>query len=121
MPEILEFKATPQWDAFERQYSWLSFVPEFATTPEGIKLMRGRGRAAIYKIVKEHPDGREEYQCTTCKSDILAAQVAHPIWDSPIPCSGSGRVHNETVPYCPKCEQKPDFNGTPIEVGEKFR
>ena len=45
----------------------------------------------------------------------MGARIAHPIWDGPFPMSGSGRCDYEEVPYCPKCEKKPDFHGTPIE------
>ena len=51
-----------------------------------------------------------------CGTEILAAQVAHAVWDGPFPLSGSGRVHYETVPYCPHCEEEPNFHGTPIQV-----
>lgn len=51
-----------------------------------------------------------------CGETIMAAQVAHPIWDGPFPMSGSGQCHYETVPYCPKCETKPSFHGAPIDV-----
>jgi len=51
-----------------------------------------------------------------CGVSIMAAIVYHPIWDGPFAGSGSGRVHQETVPYCPKCEAKPDERGAPIDV-----
>ena len=51
-----------------------------------------------------------------CGTEIMAAKVAHPIWDGPFPCSGSGQCHYETVPYCPECETAPNFNGAPIDV-----
>ena len=51
-----------------------------------------------------------------CGTIIMSTTVAHPIWDGPFPCSGSGRCHNEIVPYCPKCEVKPNFHGAPIDV-----
>jgi len=38
------------------------------------------------------------------------------IWDGPFPMSGSGRCHYESVPYCPKCEEKPNIHGSPIRV-----
>ena len=51
-----------------------------------------------------------------CGTGIMGASVAHPIWDGPFACSGSGQVHTETVPFCPKCEIKPGFHGAPIDV-----
>lgn len=53
--------------------------------------------------------------CKKCKSSIMAKTVTHPIWDGPFPCSGSGRVHSEQVPYCPKCEKEPSSFGTPLD------
>ena len=38
-----------------------------------------------------------------------------PIWDGPFLCSGSGRVRRESVPYCPKLEEKPVGQG-PIDL-----
>lgn len=45
----------------------------------------------------------------SCGETIMAA---HLIWDWPFPESG------ETWPYCPRCEEKPDFNGSPIGLRE---
>jgi len=77
---------------------------------EGIEYLRKVGSQIIYK-----PNG-ENYQCLKCGSEIVAAQVAHPIWDGPFPMSGSGQCHYESVPYCTKCEEKPNFHGSPITV-----
>lgn len=49
-----------------------------------------------------------------CGAEIVSQQVAHPIWDGPFPCSGSGRCNYEDVPYCPQCEEPPNYNGAPI-------
>jgi len=43
------------------------------------------------------------------------AKVTHPIHDGPFPLSGYGRVHTETVPFCPKCETTPNTSGAPID------
>jgi hypothetical protein len=51
-----------------------------------------------------------------CGEILMNATVAHPIWDGPFSCSGSGRCHHETIPYCPRCETKPDFQGAPIDL-----
>lgn len=62
----------------------------------------------------EHqPD--DSWKCKKCGSDIMAARVAHPIWltDGPGPCAGTGEVEYEEIPYCPKCEQPPNFHGSP--------
>ena len=111
----LKFEATPEWQETARQNPWAAHIPEFATGPRGKHYMRSRGRKTVYKGTPKGPD-RFEYACATCNSDIQGATVAHPIWDGPFPYSGSGRVYNEVVPYCPKCETKPSFSGTPIRV-----
>jgi len=50
----------------------------------------------------------------SCGTTILAAQVAHPILDGPFPGSGSGKCDYDEMPYCPKCEEEPNFHGIPI-------
>jgi hypothetical protein len=54
------------------------------------------------------------YKCRDCGQTILAARIAHPIWDGPFPMSGIGRCVYEEVPYCPKCEPKPNSHGSPV-------
>lgn len=54
------------------------------------------------------------WHCLKCRTKVLAAQVAHPIHNGPFPLSGSGQCSNETVPYCPTCEKKPNFHGSAI-------
>lgn len=51
-----------------------------------------------------------------CGEEIQGVRVTHPIWDGPFACSGSGHVHTEIVPFCPKCETPPDSQGAPIDV-----
>ncbi len=58
------------------------------------------------------PDGT--YTCNACGSDILAIEVKRSVWDFPEACAGSGEVRTEMVPYCPKCEEKPNWRGPPI-------
>lgn len=81
---------------------------------DGIEYLRKKGSDIIYK------EKGEKYECLTCGSEIVAAQIAHPIWDGPFPCSGSGQCNYESVPYCPKCEEKPSFHGFPITVKSDF-
>ncbi len=50
-----------------------------------------------------------------CGVEIQGRKVAHPIHDGPFPLSGGGRVHYETVPFCPECETEPNFHGSPID------
>ena len=111
--EDLKFEITPEWQEAARQNSWASHIPEFATGPQGEHYMRGKGRTVVYKGTPTGPDSFS-YSCATCNSDIMGATVSHSIWDGPGPCSGGGEVRNEVVPYCPKCEPKPNFSGTPI-------
>ena len=49
----------------------------------------------------------------SCGTKIMGATVAHPVWDGPFACSGSGRCHYETVPFCPSCEEEPNYYGAP--------
>ena len=48
-----------------------------------------------------------EWICKTCGSTIAALVKYFPIWDGPFPCSGSGEVESQQLPYCPNCEEKP--------------
>jgi hypothetical protein len=107
----LEFSVTPEWDEFAKDNPWAAFIPEYAVDERGQKYMRKRGSSVVYKI-----EGDESCVCASCNSEIEGATVAHPIWDGPFPMSGDGRVHNEEVPYCPKCEKKPNFHGSPLNV-----
>lgn len=52
--------------------------------------------------------------CKSCGGAILIASVAHPVWDGPFPMSGSGRCIYEHIPYCRKCDTKPNSQGSPI-------
>jgi DNA-directed RNA polymerase subunit RPC12/RpoP len=93
--------------------SWAKFQPEIAKK-DGIEYHRKNGSKIIYKQVKNG------YECMNCGSDILVASVAHPIHDGPFPLSGLGKCEYEQVPYCPKCEKKPDFDGSFITVKNSF-
>lgn len=59
-------------------------------------------------------DGKGGYQCKDCGATIVTATVAHPIHLREMPGAGSGQCQNEQVPYCPNCERKPNFHGTPV-------
>ncbi len=109
LAEQLEFKVTSEWEKFARESSWAVFIPELAKDENGQEYLRKRGSSLVYKA---NGDG---YLCASCNSEIQEANVAHPIWDGPFPMSGSGNVHIEPVPYCPKCEQRPKLNGSPIQ------
>ncbi|HEY9583158.1 MAG TPA: hypothetical protein VJK09_02510 [Candidatus Paceibacterota bacterium] len=70
---------------------------------------------------KREPGNMENYvkkgdvwKCRDCDADILGSKVAHPIWIRGF-AGGSGECEYETVPYCPNCEKKPNFNGAPVD------
>jgi hypothetical protein len=113
--EDLTFQTTKEWEALLKRNPWRTFVPEFARDASGQGFMRGRGRKVIYRVVSEN-QGNQEYVCNTCGSEIQGVSVAHPIQDGPFPLSGSGKCAYEDVPYCPKCEQKPNFHGAATRV-----
>jgi uncharacterized protein with PIN domain len=109
--ENLEFSVSEQWQKFARESPWASFVLETAKDTEGVEYHRRRGSDKVYRI------SEEGFRCIDCNSEIKVVRVAHPIHDGPFPLSGSGRCHYEEVPYCPKCEEEPNFHGSPITVG----
>lgn len=118
--EKLEFKVTAPWAKFEEQNSWAAFIPETAKDASGQTFMRAKGRSVVYKVKSEDEKGSASYECAQCGNEILSATVAHPIHDGPFPLSGSGECHYEAVPYCPRCEKKPDFHGTPVTARPQF-
>ena len=63
------------------------------------------------------PGNGDKYKwvCKFCSEDILEATVAHPIHFAGLG-GGGGECRYEKVGYCPNCERKPDFHGTPVEV-----
>lgn len=112
----LEFRVNDAWAAFAKANPWAVFIPAFAKDPiTGQGFMRPEGRTVVYRIASQTPDGKkQEYECAKCDSTILGITVTHPVWDGPFPCSGSGRVESEQVPYCPTCETKPGYFGMPV-------
>jgi len=110
MTEQLEFSVSEEGEKFARENFWTSFIIEIAHDSNGTEYHRKKGSKIVYKKIK---DG---FECVECGSEIMAGKVAHSIWDGPFSMSGSGKCHYEDVPYCPKCEEKPNFNGTPIDV-----
>ena len=114
----LDFRVDEEWAKFARENSFASFIPEFAKDSTGQEFMRKRGSSVAYKIKTESEKEERIYECSQCGSEILDAKVAHPIWvwDGIFPLSGCSRNLYELVPYCPKCEEKPKFSGTPVEV-----
>lgn len=75
------------------------------------------------KVMYIHRKDSDSYICGTCGSEIQGTKVAHPIHDGPFPLSGAGKCQYETVPYCPKCEEEPNFHGSIItreEINRKL-
>ena len=66
-------------------------------------------------LTESTQEGRRPY-IHSCGEIVLGAMIAHPIWDGPFPESGSGRCHYELWPYCPECEEKPGFHGSPNDL-----
>jgi NAD-dependent SIR2 family protein deacetylase len=74
---------------------------------------------SIGGVVAKHDPSRDGWYCVSCGSEIQQKTVAHTVRDGLFAFSGSGEVHNEQVPFCPKCENEPSFHGTAItESGE---
>lgn len=71
----------------------------------------------VDKVLEESTWSESAQEWThRCGAVVMAATVFHPIYDSPLPLTGSGQVHVETVPYCPTCEAKPKEAGIPIRT-----
>ena len=59
------------------------------------------------------------YKCKGCDAVIMSARVAHPIYLREMPPRhGFGRCAYEQVPYCPNCDEKPNFDGEPVYVSK---
>ncbi len=67
------------------------------------KYDRKQGYDVIYKSASD------DFICNECGTKVLANIVNHTIYDDRFPneLAGSGRVKQEAVPYCPKCEKEP--------------
>ncbi len=95
--------------------SWQVYIPEIATCSTCSSYYeKKKGKDFSYKEILG-----DRYVCTLDGEIIRMETVAHPIWDGPFPMSGSGRCKYETVPYCPKHEEKPNYDGKPIKI--KFK
>ncbi|MDD2678685.1 MAG: hypothetical protein PHT91_00710 [Candidatus Nanoarchaeia archaeon] len=90
---------------------WAAFKPEVAEK-EGILYVRNKDSGVVYRHLNNG-----DLECVSCGSEILGARVAHPVHNGPFPLSGSGQCRYEDVPYCPKCEKKPNGHGSFIKRG----
>ncbi len=92
--------------------SWQVYIPKTATCSTcHTYYEKKKGNDFAYKHL-----GNGGYVCTLDGKNIQSGEVAHPIWDGPFPMSGSGKCKYEYVPYCHKHEEKPEFNGNPIQI-----
>jgi len=68
------------------------------------KYDRKKDNDVIYKSTSEG------FVCNKCGSEIKATEVHRTVYDSRFTTelAGSGRVRTEQVPYCPKCEKRPE-------------
>lgn len=112
----LEFKVNESWQKVANESPWKAFIPEFARDLDNKLYMRRRGGSIVYRLTSEDEEKNMTYECTQCNGNISGVTVAHSIHDGPFPLSGSGQCKYEGVPYCPNCEDKPNWNGTPIDV-----
>jgi hypothetical protein len=55
----------------------------------------------------------KDYRHLGCGEEIQFISRIHPIWEKGT-CGGYGECKNEKMPYCPKCEEKPDSSGSPV-------
>jgi hypothetical protein len=88
----------------------LDRAPEVETKGGMIWIRKTKNPEQLYVVLPK----TQKWHCAKCGAAALSAQVAHPVWDGPFPCSGSGQCEYEDVPYCPTCETKPAFDGSPI-------
>lgn len=69
-----------------------------------------------YPILTEStitPEGY--YRHNKCGQLLDAKTVSHPVWWKDLgPCSGTGEVHTEVVPYCKTCGPEPSSTGAPV-------
>ena len=70
---------------------------------------RAPGNEANWKKVGD------TWKCRECDADILGAQVAHSVLMRGT-LAGFGECEYSMVGYCPNCEKKPDFHGSPVFV-----
>jgi hypothetical protein len=113
VPPIPKSLETAEWTCVSK--SWHHHQMEIATVGQdegGLSWLR---KVANPKQLYFGPnDGRTIWRCGKCGGDIFTATVAHPVWDGPFPCSGSGQCEYEQALYCSVCEKVPSFSGDPI-------
>ncbi|HDZ54599.1 MAG TPA: hypothetical protein ENI19_01125 [Candidatus Nealsonbacteria bacterium] len=78
------------------------------------KRQSGQVKDGKWLVLTESTRKPDKCYTHTCGTEILGEKIAHPVWDGPTPLSGHGQCEYEMVPYCPKCENKPNPQGVPI-------
>ena len=108
IPEILE-KAT--WVMIREKGCDhpLERAVEVDTDDELVWIRKAQKHDQLYAV---KPNGTN-WCCAKCGTMALTASIAHTVLDGFFSCSGSGEVSYEEAPYCPKCEEKPSFYGSP--------
>ena len=115
--EQLDFIVNESWQNVAESRPWLAFIPETSRGSDNELFMRRKGGSVIYRAISEENPKDIPYECVGCDGSIRAAIVAHSIHDGPFRGSGFGNVSYENVPYCPNCEERPSYSGSPIAVG----
>ena len=75
--------------------------------PDHYLLRKKKAPYQIY-VVEKRVDGA--MSCLECGTTLLEATVTHPV--------RNGGCYEEIVPYCPKCEQRPNPIGRSITTNE---
>jgi hypothetical protein len=69
----------------------------------------------IESMLDKYREVEDHFECVKCGAIILAATVAHPIWDGPFPCSGSGQCQYEDVHIVPHARKCLLTTGVPLQ------
>ena len=107
---IIDVRGFPQ-EVQTKILSQLNFRREVAEI-DGREYIRDARRKIVYR---KTTDGKN-YECVDCGSVIQTSGGYRPLHEGPFDGAGFGEVFREEVPYCPKCEQPPQFYTTPIRI-----
>lgn len=59
---------------------------------------------------------RKEWLCKNCGSIIMSQTVARSMHLKDM-LGGFGQCQYDEIPYCPKCEVRPNYHGKPVIIG----
>jgi hypothetical protein len=100
-------------------FGWEEYRPETAFC-EGCDTLfeRRPGGSVAYKRIETGSANMKLAYCTGCDNRIVYDDVVHPVLDDE-----GNKIDRkyEEVPYCIRCEKKPNLEGAPIEFEEKLR